>query len=108
MAGIDTSAIGTILGQIIAQAPTSITIGTATVTGTRTDRSETYRLSRDGRDHPYTFSVIVRISDLTAAGVSVPAPRSRVTIDSTEYRILEVHRLALGVSVRLDLAEKYA
>ncbi len=104
---IDTSAVDTILGQIIALVPVSVTIGSVTVTGSRTDQSERYRLTADGREHPYAFSVIIRVSDLTAAGVSVPAPLSRVTVDGTEYRVLTVHRLALGVAVRLDLGDYY-
>jgi hypothetical protein len=81
--------------------PTTITVGSDTVTGTRMSVRQARDSVAAGLINSYTFSVYIVISDLS----SLPATDSLVTIAGTDYQIVGQDTDDAQDIIRLDLME---
>jgi hypothetical protein len=84
--------------------PTTITVGSDTVTGTRMSVRQARDSMAEGQRDTYAFSVYVLVSDLS----SLPAIDALVTISGTDYLIVGKDTDDVQDILRLDLAEEYA
>jgi hypothetical protein len=92
------------LAVIVADLPVAITVGSATISGTRMTLRRDVVLADEGLRQNYRFSVYVRFADLAA----VPALRTKATIGGVSYRILRLTASDDARLYRLDLGEEYA
>ena len=92
------------LAVIVNDLPITVTVGTATVTGTKMSLRRDALLIDEGLQQSYRFSLYLRQASLSA----VPALRSTVTISGTKYRILNIEIADDNRLIRLDLGEEYS
>ena len=99
----DTDMLTTKFRSISAMLPVDVTCGGETHSGTRTTVA-TEKLYLDaGQQAKYSFSVFIAVDDWT----TLPANRALVTIAGTEYKIIGKATDAAGVSIRLDVGDKF-
>ena len=82
-----------------------VTIGSLTYDGTRTAVSLDRLFLAEGDLDSYEFSVNLSQDDFRYG--SIPLVKTKVTIDSVVYRIMDVRKDAANISVILDLGGEY-
>lgn len=105
---MDKAALIVQVGGMIAQNPVDITFtptgGTAqTISGGEANITMSERQLNVGAQVSYYRHVWCISDDWTTA----PAKRDVITVDGTEYRILDIKLYYMGAAVRYDLGAKY-
>ena len=104
--GLTQTQIRSTFAKLIDNSPNKLTV---TIAGTGYDAVKTV-LNRDlryqvyGLQSDYRFSVIISWSDFS----SIPEIDSKVTIDSTTYRVLASEVDSTDIAIKLDLGQEYA
>lgn len=95
---MDATILETQLRNLIDLNPSTLTVGTATYTVTKTALKSGKKITEYGRESSYDFSLIAVKTDFT----TVPEVKSRVTYNSMDYRIMGKEEDSFGIGIRLD------
>ena len=99
----DTDMLTTKFRSISAMLPVVVVCGGETNDGTRTTVGTEKLYMNAGQQAKYRFSVFITVADWT----TVPTSRDTLTVSGVEYRVLTTDYDAAGVSLRLDLGDKF-
>lgn len=106
---MNADAIKSKFANLMNQSPNKLTATipgtTDPVTAVKTSLDRDIKYSEFGKASGYKFSIIVELADLTD---KEPEIDSLVSIDGTEYRIMDTDTDSTDVSIRVDLGQKYA
>jgi len=102
---MNTSILKARLRSMIAQFPVAIVHGGKTYSGAKTSIGQDPKFAEFGLVPGCKLSVVMLLEDFAG---TLPKMRDPVTVDGVEYRLISPVPDTVGISVRLNLGEKFA
>lgn len=100
---LDLTKMQTTFTNLVAQAPVSCVFDGNDFAATKTELTVQRRINEFGGADEYGFSLVVNADAL----VTFPVSQEIVTVAGTEFRVMTVKTLPLGISKRIDFEAKY-